>query len=225
MPDKVGWILPPRCATRYTMGLMWKYGVQELSYHHMDPTVDVDIILMNIRNPYTRIRSWLRLWNTTLEEPISSYDYIMNLHTREFQAPQFVAVIEDPNGLKHPWKYPIPLTAYKNSLKSANRKVDFYIRQEHLEQDLEDAGYPVQDYVFIDNQRYKQIPVEDSDKPNEIRIGFVSRDTDQIWEQGDGQSDLDFYQENPICAEIVALYYAQDFQEFEYSFEIEDLKS
>lgn len=224
MPGKVGWILPPRCAARYTMGLLWKYGIEEMSYHHMDPSVDVDRIIMNIRNPYTRIRSWLRLWNTTLKEPISALDYITNLHTAEFQRPQFVTIIENPNGRDFPWKYPAPLFAYANELSQKKRKVDAYIRQEHLEDDLEDAGYPIKDYVFTD-EGYKRIPESEADYAYEIRIGFGPREKDQMWEASDGQSDLEFYQENPFCADVIMTYYKDDFMRFGYSFNIEDLKA
>lgn len=213
MPDGTGWILPPRCAARYTMGVMWKYGVLELSYHNLDPEIEVSRIIMNIRNPYTRLRSWLRLWNTTLREPISAVDYIENLHFANRSKPKFVTIIEDPPN--EPWRYPVPLSIYLKELRAFNKSVDYYVRQEHLEADLKAVGYDPRGYV------YKSEPVEGVKLESDVRpLSIRVKEPGSVWESGDGQTDLEFYSENPMCAEIVALYYSDDFDNFGYSKDI-----
>lgn len=203
MPNGTGWILPPRCAARYTMGVMWKYGVEKLTYHDMDdPDDDVKSIIMNIRNPFTRIRSWLRLWNTTLEEPLDAAMFIGNLHTQEFQRVQFVNKIENPNDVDHPWKYVIPLTNYMTVLRQCKRKVNYFVRQEHLEDDLAKVGYPIHGNEIVE--------MPDSPVKNK-------------WEPGDGQLDIDFYANNPFCVDVVRAYYKDDFEILGYSMDPEKL--
>lgn len=194
LPDGTGWILPPRCAARYTMQIMWKYGVTNFSYHDMDPECDVSRIIMNVRNPYTRLRSWLRLWNTTIEEPIDAREYILNLHYQESSGVQFVNKIENPNKRDLPWKYIVPMTAYLNSLHNFNKHPDIFLHQENLEADMKKAGY--------ENL--------DPNDPNN-------------WEPGDDSTDHDFYANNPDCAEIVRTYYLPDFENFGYSLDPEEM--
>lgn len=213
LPNNVGWILPPRCAARYTMGVLWRYGVEKLSYHDLNPDADVDYIVMNIRNPFSRIRSWLRLWNTTLQEPISAKEYIENLHYNHHGV-SWVNKIENPNGKHLPWKYLTPMSEYLRVLGTHNRKPDAFVRLEHLEDDMASIGYPTQGYDYA-----KEPPPTESAASNNMKFAISPKDT--LWEPGDGQEDKEFYLENPHCADIIATYYAFDFEAFGYSLNID----
>ncbi len=216
LPDGTGWILPPRCAARYTLGVLWRYGVTNISYHEMDPEAPVTKIVMNVRNPYTRLRSWLRLWNTTLSPTVSSQAYIENLHTLEWSLIKIVTKIENPNGLNHLWKYPMPLNRYRAILKDYGKEIDFLVRNEHYEEDMTAADYPTLDYKYT---------AKEFKPANGVKIGFHVQEENTKWEASDGQSDLEFYQDNPYCAEIVRTYYADDFKWFGYSLDPADMKS
>jgi len=211
------------------MGVLWRYGVQHLTYHDIVPEITVSQIIMNIRNPFSRIRSWLRLWNTTLPSPISAKDFIENLHTGEHGV-SWVNIIDVPNGVRHPWKYVVPLHYYTDQLALHGKAVNHFIRQEHLEEDMEAAGYPTMGYDYdhtiinppTDEKSIVQF-MKNQPVAGEIEIGFRVKQPGQKWEAGDGTPDKDFYFANPHCADIIATYYRKDFETFGYSFNIEDI--
>ena len=224
-------ILPPRCACRFTLALLWKYGLEEMSYHHFLPEElrqNSSPVYMNIRNPYTRLRSWWRLYNT-LDMPtgidddsrqISFEDYIRNLHTQEYAKPKFVLIVDEHDRRKE-WWYPIPMTNYLLEADKMNIKIDAFIRQECLAADLERVGYPVKDFEY---KQIKYIQPPDKDFDTYLRAQIRSKrfgDWEPNW---DSTPDLDVYRENPDLAEIIRLYYRPDFENFGYSFDVEDLK-
>lgn len=216
LPDGTGWILPPRCAARYTMGVLWRYGVEKLSYHDLVPNPDCKRIIMNIRNPFTRIRSWLRLWNTTLQEPIDSKTFIENLHSGSHGV-QWVNIIDNPNSIYHPWKYVVPMSEYLRVLKEHNQSPDFYIRQEFLEEDMEAAGYPTMGYDYANEPPPDMGEVKGN-------LQFRAQPKGTVWEPSDGMSDFEFYEENPHCADIIATYYADDFKNFGYELDFSKVR-
>ena len=195
LQDGSAWILPPRCAARYVMGILWKYGLKTVSYHDLNPTVEHTKIIMLIRNPYTRLRSWLRLWNTTLETPIDSEEYIHNLHSGKHGI-KFVNKIDNPNTVNEPWKYPVPLSNYIKRLDTHGLSVDHFVRQECLLEDMDFIGYPIIDDTHMNTS----------------------------WEPGDGLTDKEFYLHHPYCWEIAAAYYGNDFEQFGYSQDVNNLK-
>ncbi len=142
LEDGTGWILPPRCASRFTAELLWKYGMVVFREHGLDPTVKPKKIVMSIRHPVTRFCSFYRLVYARSVAKMSFDAYMMNLvdpiHGVEFSNTVF-DVIESGES----WLYPVPLYIYTEELASLGWKVDQFVRFEHLEEDLEVAGYPV----------------------------------------------------------------------------------
>lgn len=225
LPDGTGWILPPRCAARYTMGLMWRYGLERIAYHGVDIDIAPTRILMNIRNPYSRIRSWLRLWNATMLHQVDPVEYFNNLHTG-IHGCKWVDVVEEPNDLEHHWKYPVPLCRYphiiENEMEVKGQVIEAYVRQEHMEEDLERVGYPIRNYEYQGGTFFR-LPESEREVQNFVGSRYL-KETAKHWEPGDGQTDLEFYRENPYCAEVVSVYYEQDFEMFGYSKDIEKIK-
>lgn len=153
--DGTGWILPPRCASRWTASLLWKYGLEIFSEHGIDPSIEVEKVVMNIRHPISRFGSWFRLMKSRegLPEVMSSMsigDYIENLVTAEYN-PVFTVNLRKENYANFIAEkyaptdvlYPVPLYRYVEIL---GRTPDHFVRVEHLEEDLEAAGYPIQDH-------------------------------------------------------------------------------
>ena len=165
----------------------------------------------------------MRLWNTTIDGHIDAVEYFQNLHSGEHGV-QFVNLIENPNGRHCHWKYVVPLSAYLTHLEQNEMDMPFaFVRQEHLESDMDTLEYPTMGYKVEPGESFERVPTNESEFAGHIRTGFNVKPTDVKWEAGDGQTDMDFYRENPECAEIVRLYYSGDFERFGYSLSPEDI--
>lgn len=189
MPDGTGFILPPRCAARHTLRVLWKYGIQHIAYHNIDVTQNPKKVVMLIRNPATRLLSWLRLWNSTLTVDIDACTYIANLH-EPVHGVQFVDQISQPNSVDYPWKYPIPLSNYLRVLESYGLpQPTHYVRVENYEEDMEACGFPVRDVERTHN-----------------------------WEPNtEGISDKKFLKKNSYFNKVIQTYYESDYANFGYA--------
>jgi hypothetical protein len=146
---------------------------------------------MNIRNPFSRLRSWYRIFNDRLNTKISCEQYIKNLHTEEFAKIEYAYQLDSvESGIQY--KYVIPLHHWYDILAKQGAEEIQLVCQETLSDDLIKLGY------------------EDKNKSD--------NDKDK-WEHqaADGVDDILWYKKNPWCAEIVRAYYAKDFELFNYS--------
>lgn len=186
LDDGTGWILPPRCASRFTAELLWKYGMISFREHGIDASIKPKKLVMNIRHPVTRFCSFYRLFRDRSVQEMTFDDYIMNLVTNEHGA-EFTNTVLDIIEPDEPWAYPVPLYRYTALLGFHDLKVDHFVRFEHLEEDLEAAGYPVL------NHENNKIDYESSEE----------RPEDTIWD-------------NPDYLGLIHQLYERDFEEFGY---------
>lgn len=140
--DGTGWILPPRCASRFTAGLLWKYGMVQFREHACTDEAKVKRIIMNIRHPITRFCSFYRLFHGRSQVKMEFEEYCLNLSQPEHGV-NFSNTVGEDIPPDEDWIYPIPMYKYIEILASRNQKVDHFVRFEHLEDDLAAAGYPV----------------------------------------------------------------------------------
>jgi hypothetical protein len=176
LQDGTAWILPSRCASRYTAGLLWKYGLTKFSGHGMDLDVEHKQIVMNVRNPVNRFVSFYRMVrNRTTKYELTLDDYFWNLieNVLPLQFTNDVPdVIDDPMV-----RYPVPLVRYLDTMLP--KYPDHIVHVESIEEDLDAAGYPVLDYT--DDRSYEPDGISASDvmqdkRYMEILHQFYDRD-------------------------------------------------
>lgn len=211
--DNIGWILPPRTGTRYTLLMIRRHSEnnKECCQHEVIPELLGDRLLyMNIRNPYTRLQSfWRLLHRPYLKDPdnpvhlnISFEDYILNLtkfkkfsekglQNSFYGSPEWKNqyLTDDINWqdgkLVHPFpiRYPFQLVRYLKDIPV--ERVDKFIRMESFYEDLEDAGFP-------------------PDLPKKHG-------------HGDNCIGLEWFNDHPKCVEIINQFYKEDFETFGYT--------
>jgi hypothetical protein len=82
---KTAWIFPPRCGTRYTTGHLNNLNLREgnkAATHDCNWSVaDGRTIFLNVRNPFTRVRSiyrWMKEINKIQFEEVSFQDFFVH---------------------------------------------------------------------------------------------------------------------------------------------------
>jgi hypothetical protein len=147
LQDGTAWILPPRTASRWTVSLLWKYGLIHFGGHKIDKGDDEPKkIVMNIRHPYSRFYSFWRMVTNRTVGGITLDDYIWNL-IEEVVPIEFTSDVDWKEPLLPDlFRYPVPLFVYTNTLHPW--KVDHFVRVEHMVKDLDAAGYPVRDHKW-----------------------------------------------------------------------------
>ena len=193
LSDDTGWILPPRCASRWTAGLLWKYGLVRFAEHHLLMDTPVKKIVMNVRDPIDRLGSYFRLLQSRDNIPehvrqMTIEDYVENLYTGEFE-PYFTHVVVQVHPDSTTVPYPPPLYRYVDELESYwDRTPDHFVRVENIEEDCAAAGYPVRDHRFILPDHEKEIELDftyDDMKNNQrmvnIILGIYERDLEYVY--------------------------------------------
>jgi len=193
LPNGTQWALPPRTAARYTANILWHYGLDNFSGHEIDfsKLPDARRLIMNVRNPFTRFRSWWRIYNDRLHNKISCEDYILNLHSADLPVTYTYLVDGVESGLEY--KYPIPLHFWYDSIRDIQPTMTIeLVAQEQILDDLIRVGYP------------------DKNKTEHDKASWEDRHSDKV-------TDWAWYKDRPACAEIVWTYYETDFSLFKYS--------
>jgi hypothetical protein len=171
LEDGTGWILPPRCASRFTAELIWKYGMVSFREHGLDWAVRPTKVIMNIRHPVTRFCSFYRLFHGRSVEKMTFDDYVMNL-ANPIHHVSFTNTVLDVVESHEPWAYPVPLYRYTEELAEHALTVDHFVRFEHLEDDLAAAGYPVLTHKN-DKIEYETPNVRPEDTLTNDQLGLI----------------------------------------------------